>query len=154
MSKKDVARLYYIDEHIVRIIAAEVLALTVLAVVTGSYIPAVLLVLDFAARAFTGMPSLLAALARAVVALLQLDPRPVFAAPKKFAAILGFVFSAFLAVFLFLDYTFAAVTGGVILAVCALLESVFRICLGCYIYNWIVVPLVHRRSRWKKEPIR
>ncbi len=146
MSKKDIARLYYIDEHIVRIIAAEVLVLTVLAVVTGSYIPALVLVLDFAARAFTGMPSLLAALARAVVVLLQLDPRPVFAAPKKFAAVLGFIFSLFLAVFLFLDHALAAATAGTILAVCALLESIFRVCLGCYVYNWIVVPLIHRRN--------
>lgn len=146
MSKKDLARLYYIDENIVRVIAAEVIILTSLALTTGSFIPAVVLVLDFAARAFTTLPSLLAAVARLVVVSRGWKPRPVFAAPKKFAALLGWVFSLLLAISLWLDYAVAAFITGSILAVCALLESVFRICLGCYVYNWIVVPLLHRKT--------
>lgn len=147
MSKKDLTRLYYIDENIVRIIAAEVIVVTILALITRSVIPAVVLVLDFAARAFTLLPSLLAALARGATAALKLKPRPVFAAPKKFAAVLGFIFSFLLVVFLWLAYPVAAILTGSILVICALLESVFKICMGCYVYNWIVVPVLHRKNR-------
>jgi hypothetical protein len=39
-----------------------------------------------------------------------------------------------------LDYDSVALTVSSILVLCALLESVWSICLGCYIYNWIIVP--------------
>lgn len=141
---------FYIDEHIVRGVAALVSLLTLLILLTGQVLPAFFLVLDFALRAFTGRTSPLAQTVKALAAIRGWQSKPVFAPPKKFAAALGFVFSLAIAVLLLLHvHTAANIVAGILL-LCAVLESAFKICLGCYTYNWLVVPL--RNSFQKNNP--
>jgi hypothetical protein len=72
------------------------------------------------------------------------DIAPIFSAPKRFAAALGLVFSLTITVLIFIQLTSLAYIIGGILVVCALLELVFKICLGCYVYNWVVLPIQNK----------
>lgn len=146
MSENNISK-YYVDENVVRIIGAQVIVLSILTLVTGWKFLAFLLAGDFALRAFTYQPSPLAVIAKLIVNLSGLTAKPIFAPPKKFAAGLGFVFSLSVWVLLYLNlWTPAYVVGG-ILIFCAVLESVFKICLGCYVYNWVVAPIVNKKTR-------
>lgn len=142
----------YLDEHVVRVVAAQVSIATVVILLTGWLVPALLLVADFAIRAFSTRTSPLAFAAKALVKSAGWAAKPVFAPPKKFAALLGFVFSLTISVLLLLQVPVAAnITAGVLLF-CAVLESAFKICLGCYTYNWMILPLVNAFQKNNQHP--
>lgn len=130
----------YVDEHVVRMVAAQAVVITALTLYISSAWPALFLAIDFFIRAFTVYPSPLAFVAKKIVHASGFKSKPIFAPPKKFAALLGFVFSVSITLLL-LGYTYTAIVIGVVLIVCAVLESVFNICLGCYVFNWIVAPI-------------
>lgn len=131
----------YVEESTVRIIAAEVVVITAAILITQYYVLAIFLGIDFAIRSFTYLPSPLALIAKIIKSKIGLKSNQVFAAPKKFAAGIGAVFSlAIFLLFFFQFYTSALAVGG-ILIFCAVLESGFKICIGCYVYNWLVAPL-------------
>lgn len=135
-----------INENVARTAAFIVIITTVASLVTGSYIPMVILAIDFALRAFTsGDISPVKLLSRQIVNLLNISPKPVDAAPKKFAAGVGMVFCAAIAVFQLsgLDM-FAYITGGVLL-ICALLEGAAAICVGCIVYTMLVLPFIKNK---------
>lgn len=137
--KKEIAK-HYTEENTIRLIAAQVVLWSAIAWRLESIIPAAILLIDFAIRASTFLPSPLAMSAKFLVKAFNMKKQPVFIMPKKFAALLGFIFS-FTAVLLFLlNEVFLAKIVLIVLAVCALLESLFKICLGCYVYNWAIVP--------------
>lgn len=131
----------YVEENTVRIIAAEVVVITAVTLVTQYYVLAILLGLDFAIRSFTYLPSPLALFAKAIKHRIDLKSIPIFAAPKKFAAGIGAVFSFTIFILFYLGLDVAAHAVGGILIFCAVLESAFKICIGCYVYNWFVAPL-------------
>lgn len=138
------------DENIVRIIAAQVVIITAITVVTSWIFPIFLLAIDFALRAFTNQFSPLKAVVKKIAAFLKLKPKPIFAAPKKFAATLGFIFSIIIVVLLFLEFYYTAKIVGSFLILFAILESGFNICVGCYFYNWIIAPIVNKRNNYLK----
>ena len=139
----------YVDEQAVRFIAAQVVVIAFLALVFNGIFAIILLVADFATRAFTLQPSPLAAVARIVADLLKLKPKPIFAAPKKFSAAVGFVVSFVLLVLVLMNYYTAAFIVGGVLIFFAVLESLFKICVGCYLYNWFVAPIINKRNQQK-----
>lgn len=147
LKNSDMSSKLHTDENVVRITAAQVVLLTGVILFTHWSVLAALLAVDFAIRAFSACPSPLALLSKSVVKSLQLDPHPIFAPPKKFAAGIGFVFSLTIALLFYFKLVVAAYVVGGILVFCAILESVFKICLGCYAYNWIVAPVVNRTSK-------
>lgn len=136
----------HVNEKIVRIIAGQVVLLTILLLFTSWKILALFLVADFALRVFTKTPSLLAFNAKLISKTFNLKPKPIFAAPKRFAASLGLLFSILIALLLYLDYTSIAYIVGSILIICAALEAFLNVCLGCYIYNWVIVPFDKNRG--------
>jgi hypothetical protein len=131
----------YVDENVVRIIAAQVVVITIFILLTHWYIPAFLLAIDFALRAFSTIPSPLALIAKSISGALKIAPQPIFAPPKRFAALLGFVFSIGISTLFFIESPISAYILGSILIFCAILESGFKVCLGCYVYNWLVLPV-------------
>lgn len=135
----------YLEETTVRLVAAQVVFSTSLILFTESGWIAILLAVDFALRAFTPLPSPLALLARFVMRQLAVKPVQVFAPPKKFAAGIGFLFALGLTVLLYLEFMLAAEMLGGVLIFFALLESVFRICVGCYVYDVLVAPWLNRK---------
>lgn len=146
MIKKDITH-YYADENVVRIIAGLVLIIATLALVLHSRMLFFLLMIDFALRAFTYQPAPLAAGAKLIARSLQLGPYPIFAAPKRFAAGLGFAFSLIIFILLSFNLDMAAYFTGGLLIICALLESAFRICVGCYLFSWVVAPIMRRINK-------
>lgn len=145
MSKKNNLN---IDEQIVRLVATQVVIITIVSILTKWWFPFLFLTIDFALRAFTTQLSPLAALAKIIAKAVQLKPKPIFAPPKKFAASIGFVFSLTLLFLFFFDYNFIAQVVGSILLLCAVLESVFKICVGCYVYDWLVAPIANKRNNF------
>jgi hypothetical protein len=141
MSQEKVSQ-FYLEENTIRIIAFEVVILTVATLLFQWKYLALFLAVDFAIRAFTYFPTPLKTIAKFLTTQFKLEPKPVFAAPKKFAAGVGFLFS--LSIFILFHFqlnTAAFVVGGILLF-CAVLESFFKICVGCYVYDWVVVPFV------------
>jgi hypothetical protein len=136
----------HVPERTVRVVAAEVFVLTLLALVLRSPWPALALAVDFALRVFVGPRlSFLAALSRSVFAPLfggpgRLIPYP----PKRFAASVGLVLSTagFLFGLLGVPAAFFAALG--VLALFSALESFVGFCAGCAVYGvmmrWGVVP--------------
>lgn len=141
---------YYVNGQVVRLVAFTVVLLTIVLLLTQWEWLGIFLVVDFFIRAFTTLLSPLAALARLILEKVGVAPKPIFAPPKKFAAGLGFVFSAATVVFLHFGLITGSFVVGGILIFCAVLESVFNVCLGCYVYNWIVAPIITKLQ--KKKP--
>ncbi|QNR85568.1 DUF4395 domain-containing protein [Pedobacter riviphilus] len=129
-----------INENVVRIIAFMVAVIAIACVVFSNYWAIVFLLFDFALRAFTtGKFSVLKFIAIKISDGLSLSPKMKDLAPKKFAATLGFAFCLLItAVFLF-DFYNATLIFTSIMIVFALLESLFAICVGCYIYSFLQI---------------
>ena len=133
-----------VNENVVRLVAGFVLLLAIATIATGWVAIPLYLSVDFFLRAFTSMKPPFALAAQLLAKSLHLQVKPIYAPPKKFAAAIGFVFSVAISALLLsgFDTTADIVTG--ILAAFATLESVFAICAGCYVYSWIVAPLLDK----------
>lgn len=137
---------YYVDENIVRLVAALVFIIASFSLWEGWSIIFILLAADFALRGLTHLPSPLAVIAKMIIRPIKPEPRPIYAPPKKFAATIGFVFSLVIFVLLYLDYPIGGYIVGGVLVFFAFLESVFKICVGCRVYDWLVAPIANRRE--------
>ena len=132
-----------IDNNVTRIIALFVLVIALLGIYLNNYFLFLFLTYDFATRTFfSGNGSLLRWIGRYLVKILGLKPKPINAAPRKFAAGVGLVFSLTIAAFIFLHYAVSIYVFGGILILCAFLESVFGFCAGCFIYSFFIIPFV------------
>jgi len=129
-----------VNENVIRIVAFMVAVIAIVCVVFSNYWAIVFLLFDFALRAFTsGKFSLLKFIALKFSNALSLSPKMKDLAPKKFAATLGFGFCLLItALFLTGFYTTALICTAIMI-VFALLESLFAICVGCYIYSFLQV---------------
>ncbi len=130
----------HLNENVIRIVAFETVLVVLIAILFKSDFLLYLLAFDFFLRGVVKTNSPLSSIAKILLLLKPTTNKPVFAPPKRFAARIGLVFSLFSAIGYSLDYDSVALTVSSILVLCALLESVWSICLGCYIYNWIIVP--------------
>ena len=93
------------------------------------------LAIDFAIRAYLDPHySPLAIVAKRIAKLLHLHRKPVDAAPKKFAAQIGLLFSIVIGTLLILHLTPAALAVSGVLLFCAFLEAAFGFCVGCEVY--------------------
>ena len=141
-----------VDEHVVRSTAAFVVLVAATALLLPSHLATGLLLLalalDFIARGFGGGAySPLGFLARTTVRLLTLSPGPTDAAPKRFAARIGVVFSLGAAVSFLLGATVAGLVFAAILLVAAFLEAAFALCIGCKVYALLPEPLADALAR-------
>ncbi|MDA3615274.1 DUF4395 domain-containing protein [Polluticaenibacter yanchengensis] len=136
------AKNLYKDSNVIRLVAAQVLVLTVILLLFQSRLIAAFLVADFAIRAFTNALSPLAFIGKTILRKANVKPKQVFAPPKKFAALLGFSFSILILVLLLFNAMTAVIIVAGLLMVAAFLEAVFNICLGCYAYSYLVVPFI------------
>jgi len=127
-----------INENVVRIIAFMVAVIAIVCVVFSNYWAIVFLLFDFALRAFTtGKFSVLKFIAIKIANALSLTPKMKDLAPKKFAAGMGFGFCFLITTIFIFNYYTAALILTLLLTAFALLESLFSICIGCYVYTFI-----------------
>jgi Domain of unknown function (DUF4395) len=128
-----------VNEKAARTVAAGVLALAVLTVVTAAWWLLVPLALGFWARVLTG-PTLspLGQLATRVVAPRLGTPRYVSGPPKRFAQGMGAVISTTAAVLALSGLHSEATVVLALLIIAATLESVFGYCLGCKVFGLLM----------------
>lgn len=125
-----------VNESKVRIIAFMVLLLAVAFLVTNSWLVIALLLFDFILRAFNyNSYSALGIISGVIVKQFKFKNKPVDRAPKRFAAIVGVVFSTLILVALIADLLTISKIITVVLIVFAALESFVGFCAGCYVYS-------------------
>jgi len=133
-----------VDENRVRETALGVVITMGFFLMTGLWIFPALLTLDFFLRAFTRQPSPLGIMGQQVVRLLRTGPVWIDKAPKIFAARIGFLFSVLtLAGSLLGLPLFSTVTAST-LVLFAFLECGLNFCMGCWVYTYVVYPLVRK----------
>jgi len=60
----------------------------------------------------------------------------------KIMVAIGFVPSLAITVYFLLNFVYAAYIEDGILVLFTFLESIFNVCAGCYLYNWLLAPIV------------
>ena len=124
------------NENKIRVIAFLVLVLISVYIFTQWIAIPDLLLLDFGLRGFHFTKySPLGWVAEGLVKLLGLGVKPIFLAPKRFAAKVGLVFSATIIALQLFGINTIAVSS--ILAICAALESLAGLCVGCYVFSFL-----------------
>jgi Domain of unknown function (DUF4395) len=122
-----------VNEVSARLVAGGVLVMTLLTISLDLKWATAVIAYGFVARALTGptLSPLGQLMTRVVTPRLHLAPRPVAGPPKRFAQGIGVLFSVTALVLTILGYWGAAQIVLGLLAVAALLESAFGLCLGC-----------------------
>lgn len=124
------------SESKIRITAFFVLVLIVAYLITGFGVFPILLLADFALRAFNKAAySPLAFLAGKTATALKLPAKPVYMPPKRFAARVGFVFCMAIAILHYIGMEISATLLGFVIGGFAALESLAGFCAGCHVYN-------------------
>jgi hypothetical protein len=134
-----------VNEYQARITAAQVIVIAALWVFTGYWIIAAFLSVDFILRvANLGKYSVLNIISGWVIKKFSLPNKPTDRAPKRFAAFVGVLFAAAILVFIIVGLHTVAIVTALILIVFAFLESAFGFCAGCYVYTYVVKPLLRK----------
>lgn len=125
-----------INEPTVRIVAGIVVILASVGIFFNQPIIFLLLGCDFLVRGFYKKEySFLRFVGIQITNALNFNIKLIDAAPKRFAAKIGFIFSLLILSLLLLQQLNVALILAIILIVCAVLESVFGYCLGCQFYS-------------------
>jgi hypothetical protein len=134
-----------LNEKVIRLNALLTIILASFVLILNNEWLALLLSIDFFIRGFTNLPSPFAFFSKLIVKFLNLTHIPVYAPPKKFAAKVGFIFTSLIFVFLINEWEILTIIVAIVLIVCAFLEAFLKICVGCYVYDWVFVPFVNKR---------
>ena len=130
-----------VNEYVTRINALLTIVVVVLAFVLNSVFLFAFLMADFFIRAFTEIKFSPVGFASHYVSnALSLSVKLIDKAPKIFAARLGFLMTTVIAGLFILNLTIAAMIVAGVLIFFAALEFVFAICVGCMIYNYLILP--------------
>jgi hypothetical protein len=124
-----------VNENAARLNAAQTVVLLLLFLFSSWKWLILIVAADFCIRGFwEAKYSLFAMISRKIIASLKLKPVLVDAAPKIFAARIGFLFSCLLIACWLLHLNAAALIIGLMFAACAALEAAFRFCVACKMY--------------------
>jgi len=127
-----------INENRARTVAFLVLILGIVCFAKLNWGVAVFLLIDFSLRTFNlNNYSPLGFLAGKLVALFKIKNKPTDRAPKRFAAIMGMIFNGIIALTALIGWITFAEIMLVLLLICAALESLLGICVGCYVYTYL-----------------
>jgi len=130
-----------VNEQVTRLNALFAIGTIVTAFVFNSVGVFVFLMADFFIRAFTNLKfSPISYASHFLSNALSLPIKLIDKAPKIFAARLGFLMTAVIAVLFIFDFKLASVVVSSLLVFFAGLEFVFAICIGCLIYTYLVLP--------------
>jgi len=136
-----------INENIPRLIALIVILQLALFIVTGFWPIITFLAIDFFLRSSNySRYSPVGRLATYLVKITNNKGAKIDKAPKVFAARLGFVLTLAITVLLAAGNQSAVIILSSGLIAFATLECVFNLCVGCYIYSWIILPFANQNS--------
>lgn len=131
-----------VDENRVRISAVFVVSFIIVGMVWAIPALTLLVAVDFFLRGFTKCKmSPIGYISHSIANMLGLKTKMIDKAPKTFAARLGFLMTALIFVFSVTGLDVAAYSVAGILVFCATLEFAFKICVGCLVYTYLVLPL-------------
>lgn len=134
-----------IDENRVRVTALSVVIIMGAYFVTGNAIFPALLAVDFYIRAFTKLTySPLSWLSHLFVKSIGTQPVWIPKAPKIFAARIGLLLTIITAITASLGFSIVAYVVGFTLVIFAFLECGVNFCAGCWVYTYVVYPLVRK----------
>ena len=134
-----------VDENQVRATAMGVILIMGAFFISEYLIFTAFLAIDFAIRAFTKLKySPLSWLAHQFVAAMGTRPILIPKAPKVFAARIGFILTAFTTLSAWLSMPVLSVLLGTTLVGFAFLECGLNFCAGCWVYTYVVYPLVRK----------
>jgi hypothetical protein len=135
-----------VDENRVRVTALGVVFTMGAYFVTGSPLFPALLVVDFFIRAFTKLNySPLSFLAYHFVQVIGTHAVLIDKAPKVFAARIGLILTSISTLGAFLHFPLLAYISGSVLVLFAFLECGLNFCMGCWLYTFVVYPLVRKK---------
>lgn len=140
-----------LDEAVIRVNAFITLTLALIGLTIQMPYLFYFLVIDFAIRGIFHKSSVISFVSKLSVNLFNFSAKPVFAPPKYFAARIGFIFSLIIAISIQFQLTWVGWTMGILLIICAALESFLSICVGCYVYDWFFAPLKNKIEHNKKN---
>ena len=127
-----------IDEHLVRLIALQVILVAVLLLWTQHLLFALILLFDFSVRTLQLKKiSPFSTIAKLIIHFFQIKPQRCNEAPKRFALYLGLGIIGFFTLLLIFGFTKTALLMVSILILCASLEAIFDYCIGCKIYYYL-----------------
>lgn len=127
-----------VNEHKIRLNAFFVFLVELFVLIVPNIFLSLFLVIDFYCRAFLeGKFSLLAKIAGQIEKFKWIGTKNVDRAPKRFAAMIGFSMSLFLAVSVLLNLTILINIISYIFISFAFLEFAFGFCAGCYLYHFL-----------------
>jgi len=134
-----------IDENRVRATALGVIVIMGAFFMTGNVLFPAFLTLDFAIRAFTKLKySPISWLAYLLVQSIGTNAIWIPKAPKIFAARIGFLLTFLSTVSAVLGMPLISIVVGTTLVVFAFLECGLNFCAGCWVYSYVVYPLVRK----------
>ncbi len=135
-----------VNENAARIVAFFVMLLSLSAIYTGSFLIALILLYGFTARVLYGPrfePFARLAL-HVIIPIFKIKNIPTPGIPKRFAQMIGFLFSLTAIILLYLGNNFAFTITLSILSFFAFLEAFLGFCAGCFVFaylmKWGVVP--------------
>lgn len=98
---------------------------------------------DYCIRAFVGLKySPVRLVAVNIIKVIGLNKKLINLAPKIFASRLGFICAFTASILIALQfYTISLMVAG-LLMILSIMDSLFNICVGCLIYNYLVYPLM------------
>ncbi|OLS19919.1 MAG: hypothetical protein HeimC2_39450 [Candidatus Heimdallarchaeota archaeon LC_2] len=70
--------------------------------------------------------------------ILNTENRPKFSPPKRFAMLIGIIFSGSISLTIALNFVFAQQVITILLLVAAFLQGFYEYCVGCAIYDFLV----------------
>jgi len=127
-----------VDEHAARTVAGIVVALALISLWSPAWWLVAFLAVDFTIRGFVDRRySPLRWVAKTIVGAIGLEPKPVYAPPKRFAAQIGSVLTILATVLHLAGLHVAAIVVTLLLVVAASLEAGFGFCLACWVYPYV-----------------
>jgi Domain of unknown function (DUF4395) len=134
-----------VDENRVRFTALAGIVVMGSFFITGYALLPVLLAADFYLRAFTRRTySPLSFLAHITLKAMATKPILIDKAPKVFAARIGLLLSTLVSLAALLDLSYLAYIMGSVLVLFSFLECGLNFCMGCWLYTYVVYPLVRK----------
>jgi len=128
-----------IDTHALRLSGGLLFIFTLLFLSENSIIWLLPVVLELAIRAiFSAKYAPMFVLSKMVINILKIRPQLEDAAPKKFAVRVGFLMAVSILLFYLLGVDDFATFISIILLLCIGLEVIFKFCVGCVMYAWLI----------------
>jgi len=135
-----------VDENRVRTTAFGILTIMGLFFMTNNPVFPAILMLDFYIRAFTRLKySPVSFLAHLFVKAMGTEPVWIDKAPKMFAARVGLLLTSLTLGAALLQLPLLATITGATLVLFSFLECGLNFCAGCWVYTFVVFPLVRKK---------